>query len=196
MKKILSILLLLALCLTVAAFAEEAQTVEYTTAEYEAPFFYSKKEKAFEPYKKNANEQQGTIEALEYDCPAYAFNAILGTNETIHKKLYVYLPYGYDAAQQYNVLYLMHGGGDNQEYWLGKDKELTGGRPGFGETTQNVLDNMIAEGLCEPLHPHRANYGGVVGDGTYFKFHAPMEAHFDTLTIGYRCGCGMTKPAD
>ena len=52
------------------------------------------------------------------------------------------------------------------------------------------------EGLCEPLHPHRANYGGVVGDGTYFKFHAPMEAHFDTLTIGYRCGCGMTKPAD
>ena len=153
MKKLLSALLVLTLCLgaLTAALAEETPSVEYTTAEYEAPFFYSKKEKAFDPYKKNANEQQGTIEALEYDCPAYAFNAILGANETIHKKLYVYLPYGYDAAQQYNVLYLMHGGGDNQEYWLGKDKELTGGRPVFGETTQNVLDNMIAEGLCEPL---------------------------------------------
>lgn len=50
------------------------------------------------------------------------------------------------------------------------------------------------EGLCEPLHPHRENYGGVVGDGTAYRIHVPMEAHFASSTVGYRCGCGMTKP--
>lgn len=155
MKRVLTLMLAIGILMTVAfvfpAYAEENIQVEYTTAEYEEPFFYSKKDPAFDAYKKNECDQQGTIEALEYDTPAYAFNEILGVNETIHKKLYVYLPYGYDASKQYNILYLMHGGGDNQEYWLGKDKELTGGRPVFGATTQNVLDNMIKEGLCDPL---------------------------------------------
>lgn len=134
-----------------AAFAEEAPQIEYTTAEYEEAFFHAAKDPAFTPYKKTECDQQGTIEAIEYDAPAYAFNEILGVDEIIHKKLYVYLPYGYDPSTQYNILYLMHGGGESQEYWLGKDKELTGGRPAFGKTTQNVLDHMIQEGLCDPL---------------------------------------------
>ena len=152
MRRIL--ILLLALCyfsLGLTAIAEETPQIEYTTAEYDAPFLYVKNDEAFKPYKTNVCEQQGTIVALEYDCPAYAFNALLGVNEIIHKKLYVYLPYGYDETKQYNILYLMHGGGENQEYWFGKDRELADGRPVFGETTQNVLDNMIAEGLCDPL---------------------------------------------
>lgn len=155
MKKLLALMLALVMVAMLlpagAAFADDAESVEYTTAEYAEPFLYSKKDDAFTPYKKNACEQQGTIVPLEYDTPAYMFNELLGVDETLHKKLYVYLPYGYDASKQYNVLYLMHGGGDSQEYWLGKDKELSGGRPVFGETTQNVLDNMIFEGLCEPL---------------------------------------------
>lgn len=155
MKKMTAFILALTMLLTLgvaAAFAEGETTVEYTTADYEEPFLYTAGDEAFKAdYKKKECDEQGTIVAMEYDTPAYMFNEILGLNETLHKKLYVYLPYGYDASQQYNVLYLMHGGGDNQEYWLGKDKELTGGRPVFGVSTQNVLDNMIKNGLCDPL---------------------------------------------
>ena len=126
MKKLFALMLALVMVVMLlpagAAFADDAESVEYTTAEYEEPFLYSKSDAAFTPYKKNACEQQGTIVPLEYDTPAYMFNELLGVDETLHKKLYVYLPYGYDASQQYSVLYLMHGGGDSQEYWLGKDK--------------------------------------------------------------------------
>ena len=154
MRKLVSVLLALSLVLSLGifVFAEGEQQVEYTTAEYEDAFIYTKSDDAFKKnYKTKECDEQGTIVAMEYDTPAYMFNEILGVNETLHKKLYVYLPYGYDPATQYNILYLMHGGGDNQEYWLGKDKELTGGRPVFGATTQNVLDNMIKDGLCDPL---------------------------------------------
>ena len=154
MKKLISILLALSLVLSlgIVVFAEGEEQVEYTTAEYEEAFIYTKSDDAFKKnYKTKECDEQGTIVALEYDTPAYMFNELLGVNEMLHKKLYVYLPYGYDPATQYNILYLMHGGGDSQEYWLGKDKELTGGRPVFGATTQNVLDNMIKDGLCDPL---------------------------------------------
>lgn len=121
---------------------------EYTTADYTENFIYSKKDEGLDKLKKNPCDEQGTVETLEYDTPAYAVNEILGTDETIHKSLHVYLPYNYDETKQYNILYLMHGGGDNQEFWLGDDN---GGRPVFGETTCNVLDNMIKEGLCDPV---------------------------------------------
>ncbi|MBC8613049.1 MULTISPECIES: esterase family protein [Clostridia] len=121
---------------------------EYETADYAEDFIYSKKDEGLDKLKKNACDEQGTVETLEYDTPAYAVNEILGTDETIHKSLHVYLPYNYDETKQYNILYLMHGGGDNQEFWLGDDN---GGRPVFGETTRNVLDNMIKEGICDPV---------------------------------------------
>mgnify|MGYP000152248482 CR=1 FL=1 len=68
-------------------------------------------QKELDKLKKNACDEQGTVETLEYDTPAYAVNEILGTDETIHKSLHVYLPYNYDETKQYNILYLMHGGG-------------------------------------------------------------------------------------
>lgn len=54
----------------------------------------------------------------------------------------VYLPYGYDqndTSKKYNVFYLMHGGGENQETIFGKDAEL-----------DNILDHMIMNGDLEP----------------------------------------------
>lgn len=91
-------------------------------------------------------DQKGTVVSLEYDTPAYAVNDLLGLDETLHKKLSIYLPYGYDEAKQYNVLYLLHGtegetDGPMEEFWLIQ----------WGEQTCNVLDNMIKNGLCEPL---------------------------------------------
>lgn len=58
----------------------------------------------------------------------------------------VYLPHGYDApgnTQRYNVLYLMHGGGDNTSSFL-----LT---PHGWLRLCDVLDHMIADKTIEPL---------------------------------------------
>ncbi|MCD8154220.1 MAG: esterase family protein [Clostridiales bacterium] len=142
--------LLCALAVPCSVYAEEAEEeqvqVEYSTADYDVDFKYTKTE--IDHYKEDECDEQGTIVSLEYDAPAYLFNELLDVDETVHKKLNVYLPYNYDETQQYNVLYLMHGGGDNQEYWLGSDN---GGRPVYGEITSNLLDNMIQEGLCDPV---------------------------------------------
>ena len=90
-----------------------------------------------------ACDQQGTVERLTYSTRSYALESLPeneGEELTMEKELLVYLPYGYDETKQYNILYLMHGTGDNQTYWLEK----------MGTTTKNVLDNMIKDGKCEP----------------------------------------------
>ena len=85
------------------------------------------------------NAKQGAIERLEYYVP----NLENGTNS---KQLNVYLPYCYDATdrnRKYNVLYLMHGGGE--------DENLLFGGPGQNKELKNILDNMIAKGDIEPM---------------------------------------------
>ena len=60
----------------------------------------------------------------------------------MQKFCYVYLPNGYDESENYNVLYLMHGGGANAGSWILEEE---------GNTTKNMLDTMIADGIIEPL---------------------------------------------
>lgn len=52
----------------------------------------------------------------------------------------IYLPYGYDAnrAEPYKVLYLSHGGGGDETFWVG------------GGASREVFDNAIADGAVEP----------------------------------------------
>ena len=51
------------------------------------------------------NDQKGSVETLSYETKDYVFPS--GKKE--EKKCAVYLPYGYDSKEQYNVLYLIHG---------------------------------------------------------------------------------------
>lgn len=90
-----------------------------------------------------ACDQQGTIVDFTYETRAYALEAVVGTGEEIvvEKTAQVYLPYGYDESKEYNILYLMHGGGETYTYWL----------TDMGATTKNVLDNMIKDGKCDPV---------------------------------------------
>lgn len=117
---------------------------QYYNKNYTADFIYYTSD--ITDLKKDAPAQQGTIESLEYETPAYAVNAVLGTDYTITKKVNIYLPYGYDESQVYNILYLMHGGGDDEDFWLTEVSERT-----HGKTTRNVVDHMIEDGLCEPV---------------------------------------------
>ena len=85
-------------------------------------------------------EQAGEIVKHEYDSYIYNDN---GEKTADNKKYcYVYLPYGYDETKQYNVMYLMHGGGASAESWIMESE---------GNTTKNMLDTMIAEKEIEPL---------------------------------------------
>lgn len=93
-------------------------------------------------YRENAKEaaasQQGTIETITYNTETYDE----GNSVKMTKKANVYLPAGYDESKQYNVLYLMHGGGENYNTWL-VENDYTGNK--------KMVDNLIANGEIEPL---------------------------------------------
>lgn len=56
------------------------------------------------------------------------------------KMSYVYTPYGYeDGEESYPVLYLQHGGGENETGWVWQGK------------IANILDNMIYHGKCKKM---------------------------------------------
>ncbi len=63
------------------------------------------------------------------------YEGINGTN-----KLNVYLPYNYDPSKQYNILYLMHGGSENENTIFSDDVKL-----------DHMLDHMIMNGDIEPM---------------------------------------------
>lgn len=56
------------------------------------------------------------------------------------RRLTVYTPYGYEAGKKkYPVLYLLHGGGGDEEAWIS-----------MGRAAQ-IMDNLIEKGLAEPM---------------------------------------------
>lgn len=62
------------------------------------------------------------------------------------KRMHVYLPPAYekDAAARYPVLYLCHGGGDDDSRWSLND-------PKRGGSAGVILDNLIATGKAKPM---------------------------------------------
>ncbi len=143
MKRLICGLLVLitVLCSLPMALAEEP-VPEYTLYDYETPFLWLENSDTILALQQEC-DQKGTVVTLEYTAPAYAINEVLGREQTIDKSVSVYLPYGYDAEQRYDVLYLLHGTGGDDSYWLVKEKT--------GVPTVNVLDNMMAQGLCKPM---------------------------------------------
>ncbi|HEY0259461.1 MAG TPA: alpha/beta hydrolase-fold protein [Lacisediminihabitans sp.] len=86
-------------------------------------------------------QQQGTLVELSYD--TYESMTYEQETQELTKRAIVYLPYGYNADEQYNVFYLMHGGWGNETTTLGT--------PGDPSAFTNVLDNAISAGEIQPL---------------------------------------------
>ena len=56
------------------------------------------------------------------------------------REMYVYTPPGYDnSTEKYPVLYLLHGGGEDQKGWASQGK------------TDLILDNLIVENKAKPM---------------------------------------------
>ena len=60
----------------------------------------------------------------------------------VEKEANVYLPYGYDENEKYNVLYLMHGIGGDENEW---------GMTGSSSRIKIIMDNLIYYGDIEPF---------------------------------------------
>jgi len=74
--------------------------------------------------------QHGNLRKVWYDSPT------IGKN----RRMYVYTPYGYENnAQSYPVLYLLHGGGGDEDAWST-----------MGRACQ-ILDNLIEKKLAVPM---------------------------------------------
>lgn len=114
-------------------------------------------------------DKKGTVERLNYDTQTYDENG----SETIHKGAWVYVPYGYDAAKKYNILYLLHGGGVNEDWWFKM----------FPDTV-TILDNMMEKGICEPcIIVAPTYYRGTEADkdGEHITEHFRMELRKDLI---------------
>jgi enterochelin esterase family protein len=73
----------------------------------------------------------GTVQAVWYSSP---------TLKMAQRRMMVYTPPGYETStQKYPVLYLLHGGGGDEDAWL------TMGRANI------IMDNLIAAGKAKPM---------------------------------------------
>ncbi|MCF0228240.1 MAG: hypothetical protein HUJ76_00930 [Parasporobacterium sp.] len=95
-------------------------------------------------------EEKGTLETLTYTTHVYSLEEAKGEEVTVEKNLQVYLPYGYDPAQQYNIFYLTHGAGESEYYWL-NDEPVYEGTKAMGKTTKAVIDNCLKQGITDPI---------------------------------------------
>ena len=91
----------------------------------------------------SACAEQGSVTTLSYETRDYHY----GTDGAFAKQLNVYLPYGYTSERQYNVLFLLHINGADENFWLPgvlayEDQSIK---------MTDLLDNMIYRGLCEPM---------------------------------------------
>ena len=128
-------------------------------------------------------QHKGTVELVQYA----THDLVSGGDYEVMKDLAVYLPYGYDETQQYDVLILLHCAWADHRFWLVQDREYrTYGEglppsqedwtlPGAGSaesyipvSVPNMLDRMIEEGWCRPLI--------VVGPCVYLYDHQPSAA--------------------
>ena len=99
--------------------------------------------------------QQGNLDLIHYSSRAYALEAIFGGAPIpMEKSMWVYTPYGYDNRKKYNVLFLMHGGTENEGYWFGQGRyhaDDTEKYTDFGNITAALVDHLIYEKEIEPL---------------------------------------------
>ncbi|MBQ7737883.1 MAG: hypothetical protein IJT62_08640 [Oscillospiraceae bacterium] len=98
----------------------------------------------------NYNLHSGTVETLSYTTHDYISERDGAERVDIEKKLTVYLPYGYDPAEKYDLLILEHGIRCTENYWLVDPQEYS---PGSQDPvyTARLLDNLIDAGYCRKL---------------------------------------------
>ena len=133
MKKIIAFLLSLIMGLSMTAALAEGRTAPadkkvITTDDLGVETVFKKPDPKFYDA---ASEQPGEVVKVEYTTTAYG--------EPLTSFVNVYLPYGYDEAKQYNIIYFLHGTNELQDAFIGDER------------AKNALDNMIEVGIADPF---------------------------------------------
>ena len=86
-------------------------------------------------------DQQGSLQKITYDTwESFTYDQ---KSQKLTKEAWVYVPYGYDENEKYNVFYLSHGGWSNETTIMGTDKDP--------HSFKNVMDHAIEDGKIKPL---------------------------------------------
>lgn len=97
-----------------------------------------------------ACEHKGTVEEVHYTTQDYVNLEYSAQPVVLEKKFYVYLPWGYDPAERYDVLILLHGMGETDTYWLVDRQDYQYPHEDFVYTT-DLLDNLLDMGWCHKM---------------------------------------------
>lgn len=127
-------------------------------------------------------KEGGTIEKIEYTSKDY-----FGDESDVIKSANVYLPYNYNPEKQYNVLYLMHGIGGDENEW---------GMTGSSSKVKTIMDNLIYYTDIEPfivVTPNGRSATNHAADSDFNSFYCfgkelrndlipYMDSHYSTYT--------------
>lgn len=133
MKKIFCLAFALLLALSVGMAAAEGRTAPeikktIVTSDLGVETLYNKPDNKFYDA---PSGQPGEIVKVEYTTTAYG--------EPLNRFVNVYVPYGYDAGKQYNIIYFLHGTNELQDALIGDER------------AKNFFDNMIEVGVADPF---------------------------------------------
>lgn len=132
MKKIVALFLALAMVLSMTTALAGRTAPEdkkiITNNDFGAETFFKKYDAKFYDA---ASEEPGEIVKVEYTTNAYG--------EPLNGWVNVYVPYGYDASKQYNIIYFLHGTNEDQTSFVSDDR------------AKNALDNIIEAGVTDPF---------------------------------------------
>ena len=85
--------------------------------------------------------QKGTLVQIDYETwESFSYEQ---HSQKLNKTAWVYLPYGYDETQKYNIFYLSHGGWSNEETVLGTDKQPS--------ELKHAVDHAIQDDRMKPM---------------------------------------------
>ena len=100
---------------------------------------------------------KGTVQTIWYQSPTL----------NLTRRMYVYTPPGYNSSKDnYPVLYLLHGGGGDEEAW-----------PTLG-VANNILDNLINSGKAKPMIVVMTN--GNPGQAAAVTVTPPIKSEIQT----------------
>lgn len=134
MKKLLALVLSLLMILSVsaAAFAEGREAPEdKKIVENDESGLHTVFRKYDAKFWDEPSEQPGTVVRMDYTTTAYG--------DPVENWLMVYVPYGYDPANQYNIIYFFHGTNEHPLSFIEDSR------------AKNALDNMIEMGVADPF---------------------------------------------
>ena len=102
-------------------------------------------------------EHPGTLNRLTYHTwESFTYDE---HSQELTKDAWVYLPYGYDPEQKYNVFYLSHGGWSNETTIMGTDTNPN--------SFKNVIDHAIEDGKMRPMILVMVTYNNTDGQDSW-----------------------------